>query len=229
MADFGRMQKPAGGAQARRHGAYGPSSASSTSGGAACALRQRPVVAAEEHERLAVLRHRSTTSPTPIRWSPPGSRSRSSQASPRGSPSSAGTPSRSDQSTPSNFSRLGHLRGEPRRDLLLVVGEELDAEPARMLARPRACAPSREADDHQRRVQRERGDRVGGHARRAVGPSEVTTQTPVAKRPQASRTAGSRSWSIPGLAMPANLEGPQGEKPSGTDPFAAVLCGRRPG
>ena len=52
---------------------------------------------------------------------------------------------------------------------------------------------------------------------------EVTTQTPVAKRPQASRNADGST----AAAMGANLSQPGAKKPSGAGPFAAVWCGRR--
>ena len=54
------------------------------------------------------------------------------------------------------------------------------------------------------------------------GPSDVTTQTPVAKRPQASRNSSGSIWP----AMARNLSAAGREKPSGADPFAAVMCER---
>ena len=86
--------------------------------------------------------HRSTTSPIPIRWSPPGSSSLSSQATPREAPVEdrhAGPLATS--ASPSNFSLLGLLGGEQGGELLLVVGEEVDRRSARECRPPPACEP----------------------------------------------------------------------------------------
>ena len=114
-------------------------------------------------------RRPSSTSPTAISWSPPGCSSRSAQATQAIAPSRIGTPSRSLQPTSRNFSVCGALEAKPRASASWPAASTLTpkrAAGADDVEGPRAAV---EAGEHERRVERERRDRVRRRPGRAVG------------------------------------------------------------
>ena len=130
---------------------------------------ERLVVAAVEDERVAFVVSRAVTSPVTITWSPPAITSRRSQATQTRASSIAGTPSRSLQATPSHFSATGALVAKDAGDRLLAGVQDADPEAVRRLDREQGARAAVEAGEHQHRLDRERADRVGGRAGRAVG------------------------------------------------------------
>ena len=151
----------------------------------------------------------------------------------RGSRRCDGTPARSCQATPSNFSRLGQLRGEPRGDLLLVVGQELHAETAGLLHRASVrevsakhtiiSGGSSESEETALAVMPlgPSGPSDGHHADAgrevpACGPEFVRSIGPPWPESSAKTHGPCRQ----------SLESGGREKPSGADPFAAVMCER---
>ena len=122
----------------------------------------------------------SSTLPVTIRWSPPSIRSRSSQATHISASARRGRALALAPLDALPLRGLGVLAGEARRQLLLAGGEGVDAEAAGGAHRGQGARAAVEAGEHHRRVQRERGDRVRGRARRArSAPIAVTTVTPV--------------------------------------------------
>ena len=109
---------------------------------AARSAPERPVRAAVEDQRLAAVGARaSSTSPTAITWSPPSCRSRSSQATQATAPSRIGHAVALGASRPRrHFSVVRGLGREAARELLLVGGEHVDPEAARLARSPPACA-----------------------------------------------------------------------------------------
>ena len=59
--------------------------------------------------------------------------------------------------------RLGHLRGERRRDRPLIGVEEVDGKAARVADRVERPCPIREADEGKQGLEGERAERVRGH------------------------------------------------------------------
>ena len=80
---------------------------------------------------------------------------------------SSGRPARSATATPSHFSGCGSLVRTRARASAWSAASTLIAEPARVLDRAQRARAEVEAGEHQRRLERQRGDRVGRRARRA--------------------------------------------------------------
>ena len=143
-----------------------PAAAASRPGLSAAAgtrLRGRPAVAPSAVSS-------EVTSPVTITWSPPAITSRRSQATKASAPSIAGTPSCSLHPTPSHFSATGALVAKARARSSCPSCRTLTPKRFGGLHGEQGARAAVEAGQHQHRLDRERGDRVGGRPRGAVRP-----------------------------------------------------------
>ena len=209
------------------------SSASSTSGGRRLALGQRPVVAPEEDQRLAVGElQRSTTSPIADQVVAALDQLAQLAGEPGEASSSTGTPERSDQPHAGELLRLRLLGGEARRELLLRRGRGSGR------ANLRECSTAASV----RAVRSKQTIISGGSSDSEAtalavspegpsGPKLVTTQTPVTKRPQTSRKAlgsiGRRSRRhLPRPGATVRMPRATDEKDARRGSFRRRSCGR---
>ena len=157
----------------------------------------------------------------------PGSSSRSSQTSPARQPSSAGTPLRS---RPRRRPRTSRASGsfEAKRAAISSWSCARKWTPNRRECSTAAERPGRavEADDHQRRLERQRGDGVRGHAGRAVG-AEAGDDADAGREAAAGVAERGRVDAGRGMAAASSIES-GGERLSGAGPFAAVIRDARP-
>ena len=106
----------------------------------------------------------ATTSPIAIVWSPPAINSRSVHATHDRAPSMIGTSFLEAVRHRLELLGLGHLRGEHLGHVLLVGAQHVDPEAAGLADDRERAGVVLEAHERQQRVQRQRAQRVGGHA-----------------------------------------------------------------